>query len=79
MFYSIHKKDDEEKLDEKHYFCCWVLVLTASKESGLILCSPRTHFFLFSKLVDVWLKDGQSRKIKNKKYKNLKIFPSDFI
>ena len=29
-------------------------------------------------MIEGWMKDGQSRrKIKNKKYRNLKIFPSD--
>jgi len=42
------------------------------------------HLFLFSKLAKVWLKDGQGmedqeERIKNKKYRSLKMFPSDII
>ena len=42
------------------------------------------HLFLFSKLVKVWLKDGQGmddqeERMKNKKYRSLKMFPSDII
>ena len=44
----------------------------------------QNHLFLFSKLAIVWLKDGQEmedqeERIKNKKYRSLKMFPSDII
>ena len=44
----------------------------------------KNHLFLFSKLAKVWLKDGrgmgnQEERMKNKKYRSLKMFPSDII
>ena len=44
----------------------------------------KIHLFLFSKLAKVWLKDGQGmddqeERMKNKKYRSLKMFPSDII
>ena len=44
----------------------------------------KIHLFLFSKLAIVWLKDGQGiedqeERMKNKKYRSLKMFPSDII
>ena len=44
----------------------------------------KIHLFLFSKLALVWLKDGQGmddqeERNKNKKYRSLKMFPSDII
>ena len=44
----------------------------------------KVNLFLFSKLAKVWLKDGQGmenqeERMKNKKYRSLKMFPSDII
>ena len=44
----------------------------------------KIYLFSFSKLAEVWLKDGrgmddQEGRMKNKKYRNLKMFPSDII
>ena len=44
----------------------------------------KLHLFLFSKFAKVWLKDrqgmeNQEERVKNKKYRSLKMFPSDII
>ena len=44
----------------------------------------KIHLFLFSKLTKVWLKNrqgmnDQEERMKNKKYRSLKMFPSDII
>ena len=45
---------------------------------------PKNSFILFLKLAKVWSKDGQGvddqeETMKNKKYRSLKMFPSDII
>ena len=41
----------------------------------------KIHLFLFSKLAKVWLKDsrGMEERMKNKKHRSFKMFPSDML